>query len=108
MSDPKFKALEDAVSLVAQLANAVIAAPKPLTVGSLSGLLPLLPQIEALAPEFSQILPELEEVDLAESEALLAEIVGAINVGDEKAKEVIAASLKLLVDGIELAKVLKS
>lgn len=103
-----FKALSDLVQLGCELANAVVAAPKPLTVASLTGLLPLLPQIEALASEVGEIPSELGELDETEVEALLAQIGKVLSVGNDKAEAIVVEALKVAADVVELFKAIKS
>lgn len=105
---PSFKALSDLVSMVCELINAVVAAPKPLTVASLSGLLPLLPQIEAFAMEAGDVPAELGELDEAEIEALLSQVGKVLSLSNAKAEAVVIGALKLLADGAELVKAIKS
>lgn len=107
MSDLKFKALEDAVSLVAQLVQAVIKAPKPLSAASFSNLFPMFPQFEALLPELSQVVPELEEVDLSESESLLALLASNVAFAPGKDQDVANASLGVVKAVVALVEALK-
>lgn len=107
MSDPKFKALEDAVSLVAQLASAVIKAPKPLSTGSFSNLFPMIPQVEVLLPELSQLGSEISEIDLSESESLVALLASNVAFTPGKEQDIVNASVKLLEAALELASALK-
>lgn len=102
-----FKAVEDLVGLVAELANAVIAAPKPLTVASLSMLLPLIPQVEVLAGEIGDLGSQFSALTEAEGEALVLKVGSLLSLKDEHASAVVEASLKLAVAGLELISAIK-
>ena len=105
---PSFKSLEDLVSLLTGVASAVIAAPKPLSVASLSELLPLLPQIEAVVAESGDLPSEVKAMTYGEGVALVGIIGAKLSVADAKAVAVIDASLKLVSAAMDLAAAIKA
>lgn len=108
VASPSFKALSDLIVLLCELANAIAVAPKPLSIASLSGLLPLLPQIETLGGEAGQIPAELEELDEEEAESLLGQVGSTLSLSNAKAEAVVVEVLKVAVDVVELLKAIKS
>lgn len=105
MPDQKFKGLSDLIGLVMSVAKLIVDAPKPLNLGSLSLIFPLLPQLEALSGEIGDIPSELKEVDSAEAEALLEQVIAGLPLdSDPKAKAIASAALKVVVDGFDLVK----
>lgn len=106
--DPKFKAVSDLASLICSIANSVISATKPLSIASLSLILPLLPQIEVVAGEISLVPSEIGQLDAASAEALLAQVASQLQLENAKASAVVAASLQVITAGFSLASALKS
>ena len=96
------KPLQDLLSVAVQVANAVVAAPKPITLASLELLLPLLPQIEALSTEVSQIPTSLKELDAGDAENILTGLQQSLNLGATKAEAVALAGLKVCADLVGL------
>lgn len=106
--DPKFKAVSDLASLICSIANTVLSAPKPLSIASLSLILPLLPQIEVVAGEIGLVPSEISQLDAPSLEALLAQVGSQLKLESAKASSVVAASLQVIASGFSLAAALKS
>lgn len=102
-----YKSLEDLVSLMAGVASAVIAAPKPLTLSSLSELLPLLPQIELVVSELGDLPKEIGEMSFSEGTNLVGIIAAKLSVADAKAVAIINASLQLVAASMSLVSAIK-
>lgn len=107
MSDPKYKGIEDLVSLVADVALAIIKAPKPLQVAELGLLLPLLPEMELAMSELGEIPSEIGSMSYEEGISLIGIIAAKLAVDEPKAVAVIGASLKMIAAGKDLLAAIK-
>ena len=73
-----------------------------------AALLKLIPAVGPAVAAFPQVPAEISDLDAQEAADLVAHVMAKLAVDDVKAKEVIVASLKLLVAGHGLYKAVKA
>lgn len=94
------KEITDVVKLGVAIANAsvLVAADKKVDLADLPIIMGILPLVPAALEGISKIPAEASDLDSAEGAALLATIAADLALPDGKAKAIVMASMKIVVD----------
>lgn len=76
--------------------------------GDAALLFKLVPQIGPAVSGLSEVPAEVKDLTAAEAGQVVAHVMAKLAVEDAKARAIIAASLKVVVDGVELAKAISA
>lgn len=98
------KELKDVVALAVGLANAgaLIAKDKKISIDDVQHLFAVVPLVGPAVEGITQLPSELMDLSTEEGAEVVAHVASSMMIGDEKAKAIVLASLKLAMAGKDL------